>query len=151
MKSLLIAVALLSLPMSLRAQTAGIPGDCSYLICALRLDRNDVLAGQAGAEVASYGLFSPPDLESLMAASDSASYYYEIVQNKHRSGAVVGLLGVLSFTAGYVVLERTDQDAVGVSLGTVGLVASFFGGRRVRQARSALSSAVWWYNADLPR
>ena len=126
--------------------------DCDYASCALRIRGGSVLAGEAAREVGRYGRFSSPDVRGLMEESDSAAYYFGIVEDNYASGQVRSLIGVVALVLSPFAAigwqgSPGEWIAYGVLIGGFGLIWS--GGRRLGTARRAMADAIWWYNSDI--
>ena len=126
--------------------------DCDYASCALRIHGRSVLAGEATREVGRYGRFSSPELGPLMEVSDSASYYFSIVEDNYGRGQIMSLIGGMAFVFSPIAIVGWDDSpgewiGWGMLVGGFGLVWS--GNRRIRTARNAMSDAIWWYNSTM--
>ncbi len=131
---------------------AQVSSDCDYASCALRIRGGSVLAGEAAREMGRYGYFSSPDIRPLLEASDSASYYFSIVEDNYGSGRVRELVGLVAllfspFAIGGWEGSPGEWIGYGMLIGGAGLTWS--GGRRLSRARSAMADAIWWYNSDV--
>ena len=125
---------------------------CTYAACAIRLQGSDVLSGQEGRKITSYGFLAGPQLRPWMAVSDSAERYVTIVEDNYVSGTALSLAGSLLLIGGALAVQGLDdrgqqQVAFAVSIG--GLVVLGSGTSRLGRAQNAMNSAVWWYNASL--
>lgn len=128
------------------------PSDCDYASCALRIRGRSVLAGEAATEVGRYGFFSSPEVRPLMEASDSASYYFSIVEDNYGSGQYRSLIGVVSlFLSPFAIGGWEGSPGAwigwGMLIGGAGLIWS--GNRRLGTARHAMADAIWWYNSTM--
>jgi hypothetical protein len=145
-----------------RAQTpadpAGVPADCTYATCALRVERSflsDYLVrGATGEKVGgNLGGFGG-GMEPLLAGPDSAAAHAREYTRNMRTSGTLGVLGVLSYIVLFVRTDNfrdTDNDgvAIGAAIASVGFAISTI--PFSLRAHRELSRAVWWYNAALPR
>ena len=153
----LIALPLLGLAEGAAAQAPGDapPRDCTYASCALRLSGRTIYAGQEGREVGSFGFFAAPPLRPLVELSDSASHYFAIVENNHRSGRIMSFAGTGMVYLAWGLLRAWDHrtfqtsDWITLGVGVAGMAGSIVGYRRTHRARDALTKSIWWYNAAL--
>jgi hypothetical protein len=149
---LLAALAVAALPASAAAQRV----PCSYDECALRVERNRILAGTAGREVGRFNLIGTVDLTALV-AGDSATHYAVVFERKQVSGGVLSLVGGLLVLGGTIWAWAdegepgawTDRPGFWVSVG--GSALGLAGSIQLNQARTALSRAIWWNNRDPSR
>lgn len=133
------------------------PSTCSYLSCGLLRVEQDILAGQQRDEVASFGLFSPPDLRGLFQASDSAMHQLDIAEANYRSGKVLTWVGAALVVGGRIIFETSDEPGsspstgewIGLSATLTGAGFTFWGAHRVQRARRAVDQGIWWYNETL--
>ena len=126
--------------------------DCDYASCALRIHGRSILAGEAAREVGRYGRFSSPEVGPLMEVSDSASYYFSIVEENYTPGQVMSLIGVVAFAFSPLAIggwEGSPGEWIGWGMLTGGFGLIWSGNRRIRAAGNAMADAVWWYNADI--
>lgn len=153
----LIALPLLGLAEGAAAQAPSDapPRDCTYASCALRLSGRTIYAGQEGREAGSFGFFAAPQLRPLVELSDSASHYFAIVEENHRSGRIMSFAGQGMFTVAWVLLSAWDHrtlqtsDWITLGVGVAGTAAFIVGHRRTHRAEDALTKSIWWYNAAL--
>lgn len=126
--------------------------DCDYASCALRIRGRSILAGEPAVEVGRYGYFSSPDMRPLIEVSDSAAYYFSIVENNYKPGQIMALVGSVAFIFSPIAIGGWEGSpgawiGWGMLIGGGWLVWS--GNRRIRTARNAMGDAIWWYNSDI--
>lgn len=151
--SIIIALLLLG-PISAEAQQRSA---CSYSSCGLLRVGQDILAGQQREEVASFGIFSPPDLRGLFQASDSAIHRLDLAEANYRSGKLLTWVGFALVVGGRIIFETTDEPGsspstgewIGLSATLTGAGLTFWGMRRVQRATRAVDEGIWWYNGSL--
>ena len=131
---------------------AQVSSDCDYASCALRIRGRSILAGEPAVEVGRYGYFSGPDISPLLEASDSAAYYFRIVEDNYTPGRVMGLIGGVAFAFSPIAIggwEGSPGERIGWGMLVGGFGLLWFGNRRIRTAVNAMGDAVWWYNFDV--
>jgi hypothetical protein len=123
---------------------------CTYDQCALRLEENDVVAGQAARKLGSLGFMNYTDLTQTFSASDSAAAQYAIFRDYYITGSL--LSGLTGTTLTGVWIFR-DKLSTGYEIGIIisALVLGAVGDSQARKAQRGLARAIWWYNRDLPR
>jgi len=135
------------------AQANGGEGtQCTYATCALRVDGSWVVSGSEGRRIGELGFLSIPTLRPWIEVSDSASYYYRVVEDHYVSGQVAGMAGLLLWTAGYVGARGwagTDKEWIALGVGLGGLGLTIHGARKMNRSRDAIQSTIWWYNGTL--
>ena len=135
--------------------SANAPTDCDYNTCALRmkLSRGSwrIIGGAQENQVAKFGLFTAPNLESIVASSPEAQFEARTFRNNYTSGEVLQALGVVLMGAG-IAAASANESAVIPFTGVLGGGALLFYGvtRRVR-AFNALNKTIWLYNRSLKR
>lgn len=128
------------------------PTPCTYDSCALRMKGSTLLAGRDGLEVTSFGFLSAPKLRPWIEVSDSAASYALIVEHDYVSGQALTLSGILLALGGLVAIQGWNESSarwIGVGATAASLPMFLIGGRKVRRARDAMGSAIWWYNCTL--
>ena len=156
-----IASALAGAPASAQtpAASAGIAANCTYVTCALRVERGflseHLVRGAAGERVGgNLGGFGG-GMGPLLAGPDSAAAHARDYRRNKRTAGTLGVLGAIAFVVTMVrtdnFRDRDDDDAVaiGASLASVGFAIASV--PFTLRAQRDLSRAVWWYNAALPR
>ena len=127
----------------------------TYDTCAIRQEGSRLLRGAASVEVGHLGLWSAPRMTDLVQGSDSARTYALRFDENYNSGTRLSFLGVALSIPIFVQLapgnRRTQSEAWLIGLAVPSLVFNIAAGFKLRRARKALSSALWWYNRDLPR
>ena len=140
------------------AGSAGIPANCTYATCALRVEGSFLtqyfVRGAAGERVGgNLGGFGG-GMDPLLAGPDSAAAHARRYTHNRRTGATLGLLGAAAFVVAIVRsnnIEDDDTDAVtiGASIVSVGFAIASI--PFTLRAQRDLARGVWWYNAALPR
>lgn len=126
---------------------------CTYAACALRLQSDRIVAGVDARVVGEFGFFSLPDVEGLVAASDSASVYAGAWhRHAHRERSLNIAAGSLFLVGSLLSLTGEEGSATaGVGVGAVlgGLGLSFWSLFEGVNAADALQTTMWWYNLHL--
>ena len=150
-----VGIALLSIlgaaaPATVVAQDS----TCTYDRCALAFHRSfwsrHLVRGDSGLRVARIG-FSAPTLAEFANRQDSVGIYIRQFRARHTSGNWIAVLGVLTATAGQLVVYQSRADGVGSGIVLLGLGMVWVGGDRVRRGENALQRAIWLYNRTLVR
>ena len=145
-----IGIALAGLALVLGVTAAPAQQACTYEQCALRMEENDVVAGQAGRKIGSLGFMRHTDMAQTFSASDSAAAHYAEFQDYYITGSL--LSGLTGTTLTGVWIFR-DKLSTGYEIGIIlsALVLGAVGNHHAKRARQGLARAIWWYNRDLPR
>ncbi len=127
--------------------------ECTYLGCALRLERgflrNSLLQGATGNRIANVG-FLAPRLDMFAERSDSAAYYYQAFRTAHNQSFWLSTSGGLLMVA-TIIIEEIDrtQSELTWGIGIPGIALLFTGIIRGFGSGNKLSKAIWWYNSTL--
>lgn len=152
----LAAGALLTTLVTLCAPPADaqqVPADCTYDTCALRIKSPTMstprllVRGQDDEEVVRLGLMEPA-VAPFVQLSDSAAAYARTYDVLYDRGSIITIVGTALAIGAPIVLGGTMQK---IGFTVAGVAISIYGGLVTNQANEALSSAVWWYNRELPR
>lgn len=136
--------------------TAGVAIDPdSYDAKALRLETHmgdfRIVRGLDGPVVGKIGLFSRPDLASLVAPSENAMKEGREFNRNHGPGMAAGITGMVVFAFSLAASSAAGTNW-GLTAGTIGGGALMvYGAVRLDKAYSSLSKSIWWYNRDLKR
>ncbi|MGH7650318.1 MAG: hypothetical protein ACREMS_00595 [Gemmatimonadaceae bacterium] len=136
--------------------TTGATGDPdSYDSKALRLETHmgdfRIVRGLDGPVVGRIGLFSRPDLASLVAPSENAMKEGREFNRNHGPGMAAGITGMVVFAVSLAASSAAGTNW-GLTAGTIGGGALMvYGAVRLDKAYSSLSKSIWWYNRDLKR
>jgi hypothetical protein len=142
--TILAALLLLADTDAARAQ------QCTYHECALRLEDNRIVAGQAGREVGRLNFLAATDLTQTFSVSDSAAAHYRVFRDYYGTGSLLSSISGATMTGVWVFRDRLSTGyEIGILLSA--LVVGALGGHHSRRAQQGLSRAMWWYNLDLPR
>lgn len=129
------------------------PANCSYDTCALRIRAPTMttprmlVRGQEGDEVVRLGLMEPA-IAPFVQLSDSAAFHARTYDVLYDRGSLITIVGTVLAVGSPIVFGGTMQK-IGFTMAGVGI--SIYGSIVTNQANEALSSAVWWYNRELPR
>ena len=136
----------------------GIPAECTYATCALRVERGFLseylVRGAAGERVGgNLGGFGG-GMGPLLAGPDSAAKYARSYRSNKRTSATLGLLGAAAFVVAMARsdwFKEDDEDAVAnaAAIASVGFAISTI--PFTIRAQRDLSRGIWWYNAALRR
>lgn len=129
---------------------------CTYKTCALRVEPVlfgvALVQGSSGERVARLGGFGS-GVDLLLSGPDSAAAHARTYVRSTRTTAFLGLGAVVAYAT---VALRTDSfrghaddGDIALTVGSVGLAIATI--PFAIKAQRALSRAVWWYNAELPR
>jgi hypothetical protein len=136
--------------------TAGATSDPdAYDSKALRLETHmgefRIVRGLDGPVVGKIGLFSRPDLASLVAPSENAMKEGREFNHNHGPGMAAGITGLVVFAFSLAASSAAGTNW-GLTAGTIGGGALMvYGAVRLDKAYSSLSKSIWWYNRDLKR
>jgi hypothetical protein len=127
----------------------------SYDASALRVETHmgefQIVRGLNGPIVGKIGMFSRPDMASLVAPSERAMIEGREFNRNYRPGMAAGLTGMVIFATS-VAASSIAGTNWGWSAATVGGGALMvYGAVRLDKAYSALSKSIWWYNRDLKK
>lgn len=127
----------------------------SYDARALRIETQmgeyRIVRGLEGPVVGKIGLFSRPDIASLVAPSENAMKEGREFNRNHGPGVLAGLTGAAIFSFS-LAASRAAGPNWGLTTGTVGgAMLMLYGAVRLDKAYSALSKSIWWYNRDLKK
>jgi hypothetical protein len=110
-----------------------------------------IIRGERERQVAKFGMFRAPNLESIVAASPEAQVEARTFRNNYTSGEVLQALGVVLMGAG-IATSSTNESAVIPFTGVVGGSALLlYGVTRHVRAFNALNKTIWLYNRSLKR
>lgn len=124
---------------------------CSYEVCALRIESNRIVRGASGETVTGFGWFGTGP-KNIVWKSDSALHYAGQYQRHNLRSNVLQYSGAALILAGTFALDQNDgpdsrnRALVLLSASTVSTV---IGAIEQRQARNRLSRAIWWHNREL--
>jgi hypothetical protein len=157
-RSSFVVAALLAAAPALRAQAAQPPlASCSYAECALRVEPGrlffgspELLRGAAGQRVARFGVRGP-DLQRIVAGSDSAVAHARTFRPHQRRAGLAALVGSLAGAAAVVVGINDGNDGAVLALSVGAAALGAYAGYEARLAARELSRSLWWYNGALPR
>jgi hypothetical protein len=127
----------------------------SYDSQALRLETHmgdfRIVRGLDGPVVGKIGLFSRPDLASLVAPSENAMREGREFNRNHGPGMAAGITGMVVFAFSLAASSAAGTNWA-LTAGTIGGSALMvYGAVRLDKAYSSLSKSIWWYNRDLKR
>jgi hypothetical protein len=110
-----------------------------------------IVRGIEGPVVGKIGLFTRPDMASLVAPSENAMREGREFNRNHGPGMLAGITGAAIF-AFSVAASKAAGPNWGLTTGTVGgAMLMLYGAIRLDEAYSALSKSIWWYNRDLKK
>jgi hypothetical protein len=145
----LLLTLLLSAPGTAQAPA----GACPYHECALRVEPRRtatvLVRGAEGEVVGRVGLFGIPELQGLVAPSDSAVAYARSYQRGARVGGGWLMAGTIASVAPIFLTGWSDEARLAGAL--AGSAATLYGALTLADAQRALSRAIWWYNGTLDR
>jgi hypothetical protein len=110
-----------------------------------------IVRGLDGPVVGKIGLFTRPDVASLVAPSENAMKEGREFNRNHGPGMLAGITGAGIFAFSLAASKAAGPNWV-LTTGTVGgAMLMLYGAVRLDKAYSALSKSIWWYNRDLKK
>lgn len=129
--------------------------DCTYETCALRmkLKRGNwhIVRGGADMEVTKIGVFSTPNITSLVSTSPAALEMAREFQAKHSSGNRLLLVGTIAYAAGMLSFGSSTPPALSFIVSLAGIRTFLAGDRYLDEGMNALTKSLWIYNGSVPR
>ena len=151
-----VLLALAAPALYAQAPAAPAPAACTYNTCALRVEPVflgvALVRGAAGDSTVRLGGFGK-GVDMLYGRSDSATAYARQFVSANKTSSVLSLIAVAALVTVQVRTDRftSSADAADVAITIVGASAALASIPFVFRSQRALSRAVWWYNASLPR
>jgi hypothetical protein len=144
-----------SVAVTARSAATSAPADCDYNTCALRMKLSwghwRILRGEHEQQVAELGMFTAPNIESVIATSPEALAEVRTFRKNYTSGEVIQVLGVLLMSVGIASASANHSYAVPFTAIAGGGAMLFYGVSRHVTALNALHKTIWLYNRSLKR